>query len=278
MSTIVLTEPIGTSAEPADVSVERVTPLRVLRSEWIKLRSLRSTALTLAAALALMVAIGWLIGWATNANWSDTSPQERAAFSPIDVTLAGYYLAQLAVGVLGVLLVTGEYATGMIRATFGAVPRRLPVLWAKASLYAGVTFALMLAAAFLAFAGGQELLGTHGTGLSAGGAVRAIVGVAGYLALIGVFSVALGFIVRSTAGGVAILFGLLLVLPTVGLLLPASWREHLLPYLPSNVGATLFSAQPPADALSATTSLLVLLGWLVAALGGAALVLKRRDA
>ena len=277
MSTV--TAAPATAALPFDaVEVERVTGARVLNSEWIKMRSLRSTAVTLATAVSLMVALGWIIGWATNANWSDSSPQERASFSPVDVTLAGYYLAQLAVGVLGVLMVTGEYATGMIRATFGAVPRRLPVLWAKTALYAGVTFVLMLAAGFAAFVGGQQLLGTHGTTLAATGAVRAIVGVAGYLALIGVFSVALGFIVRSTGGGVAILCALLLVVPTLGLLLPSSWRDHLLPYLPSNAGATMFSARTAEDALSATTSLLVLLGWVVAALAGAALVLKRRDA
>ena len=218
------------------------------------------------------------LGWANNANWSELRPDEQASFSPIDGTLAGYRLAQLAIGVLGVLLVTGEYATGMIRATFGAVPRRLPVLWAKATLYTGVTFALMLGAAVAAFVGGQQLLGTHGTTLSADGAVRAIVGVAGYLALIGVFSVALGFIIRSTAGSVATLFGLLLVLPTLGLLLPSSWQDNLLPYLPSNAGATMFNAHTATDALSATTSLFVLLGWVVPALAGAALVLKKRDA
>jgi ABC-2 type transport system permease protein len=274
-----LTAPTPRTFDDSDlVKVEPVTPARVLRSEWIKVRSLRSTALTLAAGFALMVAIGWIFGWASNGHWSEMRPDEQASFSPIDVTLAGFNLAQLAIGVLGVLLVTGEYATGMIRATFGAVPQRLPVLWAKATLYAGVTFALMLAAAFVAFIGGQQLLGTHGTNLSADGAVRAMVGVAGYLALIGVFSVALGFIIRSTAGGVATLFALLLVLPSLGLLLPASWREHLLPYLPSNAGATMFSVRTATEALSATTSLLVLLGWVVTALAGAALVLKRRDA
>ena len=277
MSTLT-TRPDGTSDDSDYLRVEPVTLARVLRSEWIKLRSLRSTALTLAAGVFLMVAIGWIFGWATDANWSELSPGEQVSFNPIDTTLAGYNLAQLAIGVLGVLLITGEYSTGMIRATFGAVPRRLPVLWAKAALYAGVTFTIMLAAAFAAFVGGQQLLGTHGTTLSADGAVPAIVGVAGYLALMGVFSVALGFIIRSTAGGVATLFGLLLVLPTLGLLLPASWRDHILPFLPSNAGATMFSAHTASDALSATTSLLVLLGWVVAALAGAALVLAERDA
>ncbi len=260
------------------VAVRPVTSVRVLRSEWVKLRSLRSTALTLLAAVGVMVALGWLFGWGTQNQWSELRPDEKAAFSPVDTTLAGFYLAQLAVGVLGVLLVTGEYATGMIRATFGAVPRRLPVLWAKAVLYAAVTFALMLAASFVAFLGGQQLLGAHGTSLTGSGAVRAMVGVAGFLALIGVFSVALGFVVRSTAGGVATLFALLLVAPTLGLLLPASWREHVLPYLPSNAGASFFSVQPSADGLSPTAGLLVLVTWVVVALLGAAVLVTRRDA
>jgi ABC-2 type transport system permease protein len=274
-----LTVRADSTSDDADLfRVEPVTQARVLRSEWVKLRSLRSTAWTLLAGVALMVAIGWIFGWATTANWSDLSPEEQATFSPGDTTLAGYNLAQLAVGVLGVLLVTGEYATGMIRATLGAVPQRLPVLWAKAALYAIVTFVLLLVAALAAFVGGQQLLGAHGTTVSADGAVQAIVGVAGYLALIGVFSVALGFIIRSTAGGVAVLFGLLLVLPTLGLLLPSGWRDNLLPYLPSNAGATMFSARTAADALSPTASLLVLLAWVAAALTGAAILLKRRDA
>ncbi len=260
------------------VLVQDVTLMRVLRSEWIKLRSLRSTALTLGAAVLMMIALGWLFGWATSMQWSTLRPDERASFSPIDTTLAGYNLAQLAVGVLGVLLVTGEYSTGMIRATFGAVPKRLPVLWAKIALYTGVTFALMLVATAVAFVGGEQLLGAHGTTLSADGAVQAIIGVAGYLALIGAFSVALGFIIRSTAGGIATLFGLLLVVPPLGLLLPSRWRDHLLPYLPSNAGATMVKAHASADALSPTTSLLVLCAWVAAALVGAVLVLRKRDA
>jgi ABC-2 type transport system permease protein len=276
--TSILTTEATISDVPVVIRVEPVTPARVLHSEWIKLRSLRSTALTLIAAVLTMVAAGWLFGWAANRQWSTTSPQQLASFSPVDTTLAGYNLAQLAVGVLGVLLVTGEYATGMIRATFGAVPRRLPVLWAKATLYAAVTFALMSAAALAAFLGGQLFLGTHGTDLSATGALRAIVGVAGYLTLVGAFAVALGFIIRSTAGGVATLFGLLLVLPGLGLLLPASWQPHLLPYLPSNAGASMFSARAATGSLSPSVSLLVLLGWVVGALVAAALLVKRRDA
>jgi len=265
------------AAAPA-VQVEPVTQARVLDSEWIKLRSLRSTALTLLAAVAAMTGIGWIICSVTAARWSRMPPGQLAEFNPVDVSLAGFHLAQLAVGVLGVLLVTGEYATGMIRATFGAVPRRLPVLWAKSGLYAVVTFVLLLVAAFAAFLGGQHVLGTHGTTLSADGAVRAVIGVAGYLTLIGVLAVALGFIIRSTAGGIATLFGLLLVVPGLGELLPSDWQPHVLPYLPSNAGEAMFAAHPDASFLSPGAGLAALVTWVVVALAAAAVLLSRRDA
>lgn len=260
------------------VSVAPVTQRRVLASEWIKMRSLRSTVLTLLAAVLALVALACLIGWATNAHWSDMRPEERLAFNPVDRSLGGVNLAQLAIGVLGVLLVTGEYATGMIRATFAAAPRRLPVLWAKAGLYAVVTFVLMLVSAFIAFNLGQHFLASHGTTLAAPHAWRAIIGVAGYLTLVGVLAVAFGFLIRSTAGGIATLFALLLVLPGIGQLLPASWQTHTLPYLPSNAGASMFSAHTETGALSPGTGLLVLCIWVVVALTAAAVVLRRRDA
>jgi ABC-2 type transport system permease protein len=260
------------------MQVSAVTQRRVLASEWIKMRSLRSTILTLAAAVVAMVVLAWLVGWATNAHWSSMHPDERASFNPIDRSLAGVNLAQLAIGVLGVLLVTGEYATGMIRATFAAAPRRLPVLWAKAALYAVVTFVLLLVSAFAAFVIGQHFLASHGTTLGAPHAWRAIMGVAGYLTLVGVLAVAFGFMIRSTAGGIATLFGLLLVVPGVGQLLPASWQTHTLPYLPSNAGSSIFSVHTDPSALSPGTGLLVLCIWVAAALTGAAVVLRRRDA
>jgi ABC-2 type transport system permease protein len=260
------------------MQVSSVTQRRVLASEWIKMRSLRSTILTLAAAVVAMVVLAWLVGWATNAHWSSMHPDERASFNPIDRSLAGVNLAQLAIGVLGVLLVTGEYATGMIRATFAAAPRRLPVLWAKAALYAVVTFVLLLVSAFAAFVIGQHFLASHGTTLGAPHAWRAIMGVAGYLTLVGVLAVAFGFMIRSTAGGIATLFGLLLVVPGVGQLLPASWQTHTLPYLPSNAGSSIFSVHTDPSALSPGAGLLVLCIWVAAALTGAAVVLRRRDA
>lgn len=265
--------------EPSAVAVSDVSQVRVLSSEWIKMRSLRSTALTLLVAVIAMIGIGWIVGWATNAHWASLHADDRANFEPIATSLVGVNLAQLAIGVLGVLLITGEYATGMIRATFAAVPTRLPVLWAKAMLYAGVTFILMLVSAFLAFVGGQQLLGSHGVSLSAPFAINAIIGVAGYLTLIGVFALALGFIVRSTAGGIATYVGLLLVVPGIGHVLPASWQRHTLPYLPSNAGSSIFTLRPDApSALSSGAGLLVLCLWVAAAIALAAVLVKRRDA
>jgi len=271
--------PEATSPSPASsVHVARVTQGRVLASEWIKMRSLRSTVLTLLAAVVAMVVLAWLIGWATNAHWNQMGPDERAQFNAIDRSLGGVNLAQLAIGVLGVLLVTGEYATGMIRATFAATPRRLPVIWAKAGLYAAVTCILMLVSAFFAFLIGQHFLATHGTTLGAPHAWRAIFGVAGYLTLIGILAVTFGFMIRSTAGGIASLFGLLLVLPGIGQLLPTSWQTHTLPYLPNNAGSAFYSANPDPSALSAGTGFVVLCLWVIAALVCAAIIVRRRDA
>jgi ABC-type transport system involved in multi-copper enzyme maturation permease subunit len=260
------------------VPVAPVTQARVLRSEWIKFRSLRSTVLTLLAAVVAMILLAWVVGAATNSHWTRMDLGERLHFNAVDRSLAGVHLAQLAVGVLGVLVISGEYATGMIRATLAAVPRRLPVLWAKAALYAAVTFVLMLGTALVAFLVGNHFLASHGTTLSAPHAWRSIFGTAGYLAAVALLAVALGFIIRSTAGGIATLFGLLLVLPGILLLLPTDWRNHTEPYLPSNAGSSFYSAAPEPTALSPGTGLLVLIIWVVVGLALAALLLKRRDA
>ncbi|RZS89848.1 hypothetical protein EV189_1624 [Motilibacter rhizosphaerae] len=273
------TAPTGTTAPRTErVEVRPVTLPRVLRSEWVKLRSLRSTWITLLVAVIAMVGIGWAVGAATNSHWSSIGADERAVFEPINRSLIGVNLAQLAVGVLGVLLISGEYATGMVRATFGAVPTRLPVLWAKAALYAVVVFVVMTPAALVAFLGGQHFLASHGTTLSAPHAAASVVGVGLYLTLVGIFALALGFLLRSTAGGIAALVAILLVIPGIGQVLPASWRAHTLPYLPGEAGASLFSPRPEdPHALSAGAGGLVLLLWVVAALAAAAVVLRRRD-
>lgn len=266
------------SAAPTGAGAGRVTQRRVIASEWLKLWTVRSTWITLLVALIGMVGIGLLIAYVTNQHWAHMNPGERATFSPIDRSMGGVYLAQLAIGVLGVLVVTAEYTTGMIRATLTAVPTRLPVLIAKAVVYALVTLVIMLVASFAAFEGAQALLGVHGVTLAAPGAVRAVTGVALYLTAVGLLAVGLGFLIRSTAGGIATLFGLLLVAPAIVHVLPQNWANAINPYLPSVAGSALFTTRPDAGSLAPWTGFGVFCAYAAAALVGAAVVLRRRDA
>jgi len=268
------------SAPPRRAAGERVTQLRVIGSEWTKFRSLRSTWITLGVAVLGVVGIGVLIAGVQSANFAQLSAARRAEFEPIATTLNGVQLGQLAIGVLGVLFVSSEYSTGMIRASLTAVPRRLPVLWAKAGLFAAVTFALMLPATFVAFFVGQRLLDSHGLGttLSAPGALRSVVGAALYLTVIGLLGIAFGAITRNTAGGIAALFGVLLVLPGIFAALPASWRDAAAKYLPNSAGHTLWWPRPDEVVLRPWVGFAVLCGYAALALGVAALLLRRRDA
>lgn len=270
--------PAAPAARALPAEQGRVTQARVIRSEWVKLMSLRSSWITFAAAVASVIGIGVLVSALLNSHWDRMPAQERLFFDPIGHSLGGVDLAQLAIGVLGVLVVTGEYATGMIRSTFMAVPRRLPVLVAKLIVFSAGTFVLMLVSAFLAFVFGQQAMGVHGVSLGAPHAVRAVFGAALYLTVVGALAVGLGWAVRNTAGGIAALFGLLLVLPGIAHLLPGTWQPHVLPYLPGNAGAGLFAARPETGMLSTWTGFGVFCAWAAAALLAGAVLLRRRDA
>jgi ABC-2 type transport system permease protein len=279
MSTItadVTPTPTAASAAPRG----QVTQGRVLRSEWIKMRTLRSTFYTLLAALIALIGLGALFSAFTASHWPSMNAHERADFEPALTSLRGYFLAQLAIGVLGVLMITGEYATGMIRATLSAVPRRLPVLWAKAGLYTAVVWVVATVGALAAFLIGQGILsGKHiGTSLSAPGVARVVMGAGLYLTVVGLLGVAIGALIRNTAGGIATLFGVLLVVPVLFEALPSSWADHVNQWLPSNAGQSLVSLRHEAHTLAPWTGFTVFLLYALAALAAAAVLLKRRDA
>lgn len=261
-----------------DVVVQPVSQRRVIASEWIKFRTLRSSWITMGVAVAALALLGLLIGVVTNANWSHLDPDRAARFNAVDTSLAGVNFAQLAIAVLGVLIISGEYGTGMIRSSLGAVPRRLPVLWAKVIVFGAATLVLMEIAAFAAFWLGQAGLGVHGTNLSAPGALRAVVGTGLYLTVVAVLSVALGFIVRSTAGGISAVVGLLLVLPGIMNVLPQSWQDHISPYLPSNSGAAITTVQPDPGTLAPWTGFTVFCLYAIVAVIVSAVLLDRRNA
>lgn len=255
-----------------------VTQGQVIHSEWIKLRTVRSSWLVLGATVLGIVAAGLLVSYATSAHWSAMSASSRADFNPINQDLIGVTLAELTVGVLGVLVATGEYGSGMIRATFAAVPRRLPVLVAKAGVLAAVTFAVCLAAVLVTFVAGQALLGAHGISLAHPQAVRAVLGATAYLTVVAVLGVGLGFLIRSTAGGIATLLGLLLVLPVIVSALPGHASQVIERYLPSMAGRAVFIMNAGHAMLSPWTGFVVFLLYAAVVLAVAGLILCRRDA
>jgi ABC-2 type transport system permease protein len=265
---------------PTGVEVKVVSQSRVIKSEWTKLRSLRSTMWSLLAAFVIVVGLGILISFARASHIERESLHDRLTFDPTAFSLAGSFLAQLAIGTLGVLLMTGEYSTGMVRATFGAVPRRLPVLWAKAIVFALVAFVLMTVAAFIAFFGGQAAFSSKhlDASISDPGVLRAVIGAGLYLTLVGVFGLALGALIRSTAGGIATLFGLLLVLPIIVNFLPGDWSTNINKYLPGSAGQSIMNVLHADDSLSPWVGFAVFCGYVALALAAAGVLLVRRDA
>ncbi len=257
-----------------------VTQLRVLTAEWIKLRSLRSTRWTLAIAAVSMVGLGMLLSWSFANRISDGRSQAGAGL--VTVPVRGGIIAQLVIGVLGVLIVSGEYSSGTIRASLAAVPRRLPMLWAKAAVFGTTVLATMTTASFVAFFAGEEIMHRSpahvSASLSTPGALRVVIGIGLYLTLVALFAVAVATIVRATAAAIAVVAGVLLVLPTlVSLLPPDLLGTDIARYLPSNAGAALLQAGPQTDMLTPWTGF-VLFGLYVAfTMLLAARLLQRRD-
>ena len=257
----------------------KVTAARVVLSEWIKLRTLRSTLFSLLGVAVCLIGFAVLVPALVVANWPP-SPREAATFDAVGANLVGALFAQIILGVLGVLIITGEYSTGMIRASLAAVPKRLPVLCAKAGVF-GLTALLLTAVAVLtAFVIGQAILsGEHiDVSLSDSGVTRRVAGYVLYLTGVGVLGLALGALIRNTAGAISALFGLLFVVSIVVHFLPASWNEHIEKYLPSNAGTGILNQHPDPNALGPWTGLLVFFLYPLVLLVLAGVSLVRRDA
>lgn len=275
MSTLTLgTKPTaGDRSRPA----YKVTGGRVLRSEWSKFWTLRSTWITLSLSLVFFIAFA-----AISASTYKTGGRGPGgdAKNGIDLALGGLDFAQLALGVLGVLVVAGEYSTGMIRSTLAAVPKRLPVLWSKAATYGVVALVVGSVGSFAGFFASSPALHntTMALSLSSPGVLRSLFGAGLYLALVGVLGVALGALVRSVAGGIGLLVGVLMLMPLLTDLLPASLKHDVTPYLPGNAGGSMFALHQAADTLSPAAGLAVFAGWVAAALAAGAWRLKRSDA
>jgi ABC-type transport system involved in multi-copper enzyme maturation permease subunit len=258
----------------------RVTQLRVIRSEWTKLWTVRSTRWSLLVATVLTIGLPALASSVISSHWGSRSPGDQLTFNPLDPTLAGAMVATLPIGVLGVLVMTGEYSTGMIRASLSAVPKRLPVLWAKAAVFALVTFLLMLPSVVIAFFVCQAILSRHDASYawSHPGVARAVIGAALYLTVTAILTLGLGTIIRNTAGGIAAFAALFFVIPPLMNVLPSSWNHAISPYLPGDAGIAVTQLTHGSDTLSPWAGFGVFVAWAAASLAVAAFVLLRRDA
>ena len=258
----------------------RVTFRGVLLSEWTKLRSVRSTKWSLGVGLLLTIAFPVIVAFVTRSHWGSMSPSDRAGRHPLDIALVGVNVAQLAIAVLGVLLISAEYSTGSIRSTFTAAPKRLPVLWAKTIDYAIVTFVLMVPTVLASFFATQAIL--HNIpqlqiSFTHAGVARSVFGGALYVALVGIFALAIGAIVRNTAGGIAAFAAIFFVLPPLLFTLPTSWNNAISQYLPLEAGSQLFALHHGSHTLTPLAGGLVFVAYCAAALLIAAVLLVRRD-
>jgi ABC-2 type transport system permease protein len=262
------------------VSETGATFSRVLRAEWTKFWSVRSTLWTLLIAIALTVGLGVLFSWGLSTNLDDLSPEERAGLDPTGVSLGGLGFGQLAIAVLGVLIISSEYSTGGIKATFTAVPQRLKVLLAKALVLFVVALVIGTVTSFAAFFLGQLFWQRVdlATSLSDPDVLRAVLGGGLYVAGSGLFGYAFGVLLRHTAGAITAAVALLLVLPPLTLLLPGEWGETIEKNFTSNAGQTITTVTPAPNLLDPWVGYAVFTAqWLVFLIVGAVLM-QRRDA
>ncbi|TPQ17585.1 ABC transporter permease [Streptomyces sporangiiformans] len=255
------------------MSTLAITPSRVLRSEWHKLWTVRSTWITLALASALTIGIGLAIAATYESGGGD------ADVDTVLLVLLGMQFTSIIMGVLGILVTAGEHSTGMIRSSMTAVPRRLPVLWSKAAVLGAVTFTVVLATNFITFPLAQTLLSGTDQEASLGdpGIARALVGNAAGLALLGVMALALGALIRSVPGSIGAFIGGVLVLPEILSALPYDVIEDAVRYFPVGALDSLTHAHTPTDMASPGAALLALSLWAAGTLAAAGLLLRRRD-
>jgi ABC-2 type transport system permease protein len=276
-----MTEPALSAAPvvPAYRAAQRVTLIRVVRSEWTKLRSLPST-LWLLLSTFLLVAGGGLVSAIVQLSSLPRGAAAVAAFDPTQLSLSGVALAELTAGALGVLIMTGEYATGQIRLTLTAVPRRLPVLWGKIAALAAAMLAACTTATLAAFFITQAILAPHhlSTTLAQPGVARAVFGSALVLTGVALLGLGIGALLRNAAGAVSALFGVLYGLTIAAGFLPGSLSHEVRKYLPENSAADLTSVGHTAGSLGPWTGFGLFCLYTAVALGASAWLLRRRDA
>jgi ABC-2 type transport system permease protein len=269
----------GTMLAPVPVTAAGpVTQVRVIRAEWAKLRALRSTWWCTLTAAVLIVGLGAAIAGSGTAYHVSAA---NSAAKGISTALLGLLFAQLVIGVVGVLAFSGEYGTGMIRATLAAVPARLPVLWAKVIVLVGLVLPVTLLCALVDFFAATAIVSSRGgsaISLTDPGVLRTVVGASLYLTVVVVIGLALGALLRKTAAGLSVFAAMFFVVPIVVGALPHNITGFA-PYLPSNAGGALWGSPLNATSpLSPWVGFAVLCGYAVLLTAAAAWRLRTRDA
>jgi ABC-type transport system involved in multi-copper enzyme maturation permease subunit len=250
----------------------------VLRSEWTKLRSLRSTAWTLALAALITIGLGLLVSWLTNVSFHNMPASRQLTFDPTFTSFAGMTIGQLLMIVFGVLVVSGEYSTGMIRTSLAAVPQRGVFLFGKLAVATALALVVGMATAFATFFVGQAALGPHRTSLGEPGVLRAVVGGGLYLTLISMFAMGVAAMLRSPLLSLAILVPFFFLISTI--LGNVDATRKVAHFLPDQAGQKVMMVVMAGDdrPYGPWTGLAIMAAWVVAALVGGYVVIKRRDA
>jgi hypothetical protein len=276
MASTMLQAPATVGGPPPATGYRPASFSDALLSEWTKIRTLRSTFFTLAATVAFVVGLGALISYESSVHYGPGN----GPWDPTSTSLSGLVIGQLTIAVLGVLAMTGEYSTGMVRTSLAAVPRRGRLLAAKAAVFGAVALATGELVSWVAFFVGQLLISGHQptASLSQPDVARAVIGGGLYIALIGLMAVAAGTILRYTAAAITAVIAVLFVLPGVLEALPTSWRLPVEKYWPTRAGEQILMVTRDANTLPAWLGFgeLALFVAVLFALGY--FLLQRRDA
>jgi ABC-2 type transport system permease protein len=251
----------------------------VARSEWTKLRSVRSTYWTVLTAIALAIGLSAAISAGNAHDYKNLSLQDKLTFDPTSLSTAGLFFAQLALGVLAILVMTSEYSTGTIRTTMAAVPQRGYTLAAKSLLVSLVSFVLATGLAFGSFFLGQLIFEKLAPSASIGdpGVARAVIGAGLYIGVLTLFAIGLATIIRHTAGAITALVAVVFIVPIVSNLLPDAWQKHFSSYLPANAGGSITAVVHQPNTLQPWAGFAVFVAWALLTLGIGWFMLRTRD-
>ncbi|MEV7143869.1 ABC transporter permease [Streptomyces tauricus] len=259
----------------------RATFRHCLHAEWIKIRTMRSTLYVILGTLAFCLGLAALNGSSAGSEFADLSPADQASFDPLATSLRGYLLAQIALGLLGGLVITSEYGARTIVPTLIGVPHRARVLASKAVVLVGVALPVGIAVSLAGFLVGQASLSGAGAphlALSDGVALRGIFGGGLYLALAGLFGLALGTVIRSTTATVTTLFGVMLIVQAFAPALPGELGDWVSKYWPPIAGGQIITSYQDPGLLSPWAGMGVVTGSVAGLMVAAFIVFRKRDA